>query len=83
MDGSQSIPDTNISQSSMNILLARIDERTATLSRDVEEIKRTIASNYVTRQEFQPVRAIAYGLVAIISTGVVVGLIALLLRTPQ
>ena len=82
MDGSQSIPDTNISQSSMNILLARIDERTATLSRDVEEIKRTIASNYVTRQEFQPVRAIAYGLVAIISTGVVLGLIALLLRTP-
>jgi hypothetical protein len=38
-------------------------------------------SQYVKREEFSPVRSIAYGLVGLIMIGVISGVLALLIRT--
>ena len=69
-------------------LLARIDERTARTERDVtdlrvemrkglSELKSESISNFVTRQEFQPVRAIVYGMVGVMMLAVLGALLAL------
>lgn len=41
-------------------LLARLDERTANIVEDLEDLK----ANYVTKAEFAPVRAIVFGFVS-------------------
>ena len=45
------------------ILIARIDERTALLLKDIEEIRQRLDKNYVSQDEFKPVKALVYGLV--------------------
>ena len=67
------------SLNTVSTLLARIDERTAHQAIDIETIKATLASNYVTRQEFYPVRTIVYGLVGTVLTSVLLGLLALVI----
>lgn len=47
------------------------------LKDDVREIKTQITSNYVTKDQFEPVRRLVYGVVGIILTAVVVALVAL------
>ena len=69
-------------------LLARIDERTARTERDVtdlraemrkglSDLKGEAVANFVTRQEFQPVRAIVYGMVGVMMLAVLGALLAL------
>ncbi len=64
-------------------LLARIDERTAQLQRDMESIKALIESRYVTKNEFTPVKTVVYGLVAAVMTGVFGALLTLVLRSSK
>lgn len=52
--------------------LIRIDERTRQISDEIKEVK----SILVTKSEFQPVRMLVYGLVALIMTSVITALIA-------
>lgn len=52
--------------------LIRIDERTRSISEEIKEVK----SILVTKTEFQPVRMLVYGLVALIMTTVIAALIA-------
>lgn len=47
------------------------------LKDDVREIKAQISSNYVTKDQFEPVRRLVYGVVGIILTAVIVALVAL------
>ena len=47
---------------------------------DVAEIKTKMEANYVTREEFDPVKKIVYGLVSIILVAVVGALITLVIR---
>lgn len=58
-------------QQNIEVMLARIDERTKQL---VEDIK-VVRSDSVTRAEFEaklnPIRLIAYGLVAVVLTAVI------------
>jgi len=53
-------------------MLVRIEERTRVISDEIKEVK----SILVTKSEFQPVRMLVYGLVALIMTAVITALIA-------
>jgi hypothetical protein len=63
-------------------MLARIDERTQQTSRVVDEIKGKLEHNYVSQEEFKPVKTIVFGLVGVILMAVVGALVALVLRKP-
>lgn len=57
-------------------IVIRLDERTASMARAMEELRSII----VTQPEFKPVKAVVYGLVAIVLTGVFGALIALVVQ---
>lgn len=59
-----------------NEMLIRIDERTNVLLSEIRTIKETT----VTRAEFGPVKAVVYGLVALILTSVIIAIISLTLK---
>ena len=44
---------------------------------DVAEIKKRLERNYITKQEFEPIKRLVYGVVALIGAGIV----GLFLRT--
>ncbi len=50
------------------------------IQRDIKEIKERLEDEYVTRQEFQPIKNIVYGMVGIILMSVIGALLALILR---
>lgn len=60
--------------------IARIDERTRQIMTDMSELK----NNSITRNEFEakfgPVRMIAYGLVGLLLTSVVVAILQMVLN---
>ena len=64
--------DENMSVAATRELLIRIDERTKNFSTTIDSIKQ----NMVTQGEFKPVRMIAYGLMGVMGTAVVLAIIA-------
>lgn len=63
------------------------DTQIAVMANDISYIKKAISDlsakiddNYITRQEFEPIRKLVYGLVALILTGVVGGLLTLIIQ---
>ena len=46
----------------------------------VREIKDTIKRDYITRNEFEPIKKIVYGLVSLILMGVVTAVLALVIK---
>jgi len=58
-------------------LIVRIDERTNVLLSEI----RTIKATTVTRAEFGPVKAVVYGMVALIMTTVIIALVSLVLTS--
>lgn len=68
-------------------LLARIDERTKAIQKDitqlrheVEEHERTTRETYVTREEFRPIRFVIYGLMGITMSSVVGAVITMMMH---
>lgn len=53
------------------------------LRKEVGEIRNDIDNKFVTSDEFMPVRMIAYGVVALVGTGIIGALITLIVRTPK
>ena len=53
------------------------------IQRDIAEINGKLDNKYVTKSEFEPVRNLVYGMVAIILVAVVGALIALVIIKPQ
>jgi hypothetical protein len=51
------------------------------IRRDLDEIKIKLDGSYVTKEEFQPVKNIVYGLVALILVAVVGALVALVVNS--
>lgn len=47
---------------------------------DVADIKKQLHADYVTRQEFEPVKRIAYGILTLIVVPVVGAILALVIR---
>ena len=46
----------------------------------VDEIDENVKCNYVLKHEFMPVKNIVYGLVSIILSGVIIGILALVIK---
>lgn len=57
--------------------LALIAQDIKYIQRDVMDIKSKIENDYVTREEFDPIKKIIYGLVTLILTAVVGALVGL------
>lgn len=63
-----------------NKLLIRIDERTQNLMKNVGELSELITGEYVTKQEFGPVKSIVFGMVGFVLIGCLGALTALVLK---
>lgn len=50
------------------------------IRRDVEDIKSKLEKEYVTQDQFDPIKKIVYGLVSVILTTVVVGLLMIVIK---
>jgi hypothetical protein len=50
------------------------------IKKDITEIKALLKDNFITVEAFVPVRNLVYGLVALILSGVFVGLLTLIIR---
>jgi hypothetical protein len=50
------------------------------IQRDIGDIKKRLDDSYVTVQEFEPVKKIVYGLVTLVLTGVLLAMIALVVK---
>lgn len=68
-----------VTQSNRESELARIDERTALMLQELRDLK----ANMVTRAEFNPVRAIAFGLVGVAMLALLGAMIAQVLRNRE
>lgn len=50
------------------------------IKRDVVDIKNSLEKEYVTQDQFDPIKKIVYGMVSVMLTTVVVGLLTLVLN---
>lgn len=62
------------------VLIARIDERTKQIGDSVATIERRLDRNYVTTDEFAPIKKIVYGMVAAVLLAVFSALVALVVK---
>ena len=69
------MPTSNLSEQE-SALLARIDERTVSILHRLDSIEKI----YVTRNEFNPVKSIVYGMVGVILLAVLGALTALVIK---
>lgn len=63
---------------SVQTQVAVIAERTINIAKDVSDIKSTLTQDYVTQDQFEPVKKIVYGLVGLILVAVVGAVLALI-----
>ena len=49
------------------------------IRKDVEDIKKTLHADYVTRFEFEPIKRLVYGVVGLILVAVITALLSLVL----
>ena len=69
------MPTDNI-ETKMEVAL----EQLVRVREDLKELNNKIDNNYVTRIEFEPVRNIVYGLVSLLLTGVIGGLLMMVIK---
>lgn len=74
------VEQENMTKQSEETAIAIIATTVKNIEKDVDEIKTKLEKNYVTREEFEPVKKIVYGLVALILIAVVGAMIALVLQ---
>ena len=55
-------------------------EQLVRVREDLKELNNKIDNNYITRIEFEPVRNIVYGLVSLLLTGVIGGLLMMVIK---
>jgi len=63
------------------VLLARIDERTKNLEKELKEISEKLDKDYVSRDEFAPIKKIVYGMVGVILLAAAVAMVNLVITT--
>jgi len=73
------INKSNNSLTETKVLLGRIDERTKSLEKDIKEISAKLDRDYVSRDEFAPIKRIVYGMVSIILVASVVAMVNLVI----
>lgn len=50
------------------------------IKKEILEIKQLVSDHYITRIEFDPIKKVVYGLVALVLTSVAVGVLALVIK---
>lgn len=73
----------NFSNNNDQMDIAVIAERVANIDKKVDEINIKLDAHYVTKDEFEPIRMLVYGMAGLILTGVVIALISLVLKIPK
>jgi len=63
----------------IEVFLGRLDERMKNVEKTLQAINLQLETTYVKQAEFQPVRNIVYGLVALVMVAVVGALITLVI----
>lgn len=76
MSPEHTTPERRNSNPNIEDIVIRLDERTAQMVKAMDELRSVV----VTQPEFKPVKAIVYGLVAIVLTGVFGALVALVVQ---
>lgn len=69
---------TSIEQSTETQIAVMV-ESVGTIKRDVSEIKEKLESHYVTKEEFDPIKKVVYGMVSLILVAVIGALLALVI----
>jgi hypothetical protein len=76
----------NVANTANTASIANTETELALLNRDIQyirekitEINTKLEQRYITREEFEPIKKIVYGVVGIMLTGMVVALIALII----
>ncbi|MCP3980835.1 MAG: hypothetical protein GY716_16155 [bacterium] len=69
------------SKDRLELLVARLDERLSVLLVEVADIKASLERSYVTRDEFEPVKKLAYGTVALALSTLLLAAVAVVLKT--
>ena len=59
--------------------IATLSGKISTVIRDVDDLKKMIRSDFVTRAELDPIKRLVYGVVGLILTGVIGGLLGLVI----
>lgn len=79
--------ELNQIEKKMDEFIRKTERNDVSLSKDMEylkiavkEIKVLVGEHYVTKTEFDPIRKIVYGLVGLILTAVVTGVVSLVLK---
>lgn len=69
-----------MAKQSMETQIAVIATKVETIEQTVSNIEQKMEGHYVTKEEFDPIKKITYGVVSIILTTVIVGLLALVIK---
>ena len=72
----RSVTTNNTNTENIDVIATKLDY----IQRDIVEIKVKLESEYVTQDEFEPVKKIVYGMVGVILLAVIGALITLVLR---
>jgi len=62
--------DTTKKTSNVEIALAVIQTDVSYIKKELDDIKELVKEKYVTKEEFEPIKKIVYGLVSLILLGV-------------
>lgn len=60
--------------------LALLSQDIRYIQKDIMEIKAKIENDYVTREEFDPIKKISYGLIAIVLTSFIAAVLSLIVK---
>lgn len=60
--------------------IAVIKEQVSTIKGDVRDIKDRMEKDYVTQDQFEPIKRLVYGTVTLVLSAVVLGVLALIMR---
>ncbi len=72
--------ETNDQQLGLAVAVAVIQTTVTDIKTDVGEIKRKLEIDYVTKQEYDPIKRVVYGMVGLMLTGMVGALLALVIE---
>ena len=71
------IDKANTNVQNIDVIATKIEY----IARDISDIRVKLEDNYVTRDEFAPIKQIVYGMVSVILLAVVGAIVALVLRS--
>lgn len=71
-----SINNNNTNAQNIDVIATKIEY----IARDVSDIKSKLDDNYVTIDQFEPVKRIVYGMVSVILLAVIGAVVALVIR---